>query len=213
MDTSDYTTNPRQITGFIYLITNKINGKQYVGQTIQTIRARWNAHVSESRRDDYPMAQAIKKYGAENFVVSEVARCNSLEQLNELEILFIQQYNTLRPKGYNLASGGKNAIPHPDTIQRLSESHKGQKPTQRQIERAREVNTGIVRSPETRRKIGLASKGRNVGRKHTAEHNAKQSASLRGRKFSAEHKAKIGASLRGKPKKRKTESTNQITEN
>jgi len=193
-----YTTDIPQVVGFIYLITNKINGKQYVGQTIRTMGARWKDHISESRRCSYPIAQAIKKYGSENFEVSELARCNSIEQLNELEPLLIQQYDTLRPNGYNLASGGKNAIPHPETIQRLSESHKGKKLSPEQVEKLRQANTGRIRSEETRKKMGLASKARNTGRKQSAETIEKRAVNLRGRKFSDEHKRKISLAHTGK---------------
>ena len=42
-----YNKTTGEYEGFIYLITNNVNGKQYVGQTIQTIQKRWNSHVGK----------------------------------------------------------------------------------------------------------------------------------------------------------------------
>ena len=89
--------------GFIYLITNNINGKRYVGQTIQTINKRWNAHVAKYGKR--PMIdKAIDKYGKDNFVIEEIDKLSShskAELKNQLDILeqfYIEQYNTLSQK-------------------------------------------------------------------------------------------------------------------
>ena len=94
--------------GFIYLITNTITGHQYVGQTGLTIEKRWKRHCDCVRRNehpDLPLYKAIKKYGIENFIVSQIEECdNSL--LNEREIYWIKYYDTYY-NGYNATIGGE----------------------------------------------------------------------------------------------------------
>ena len=55
--------------GYIYLITNKINGKQYIGQTVKTVQKRWSRHLADSKNFDFYFYKAIRKYGKENFKV------------------------------------------------------------------------------------------------------------------------------------------------
>lgn len=94
------------MNGKIYLITNNINGKQYVGQTIMTLTQRWNKHLSVSRTENPTgIAAAIKKYGKENFSIELIATCK-VEDLNDLEIYYIKKYNTYS-NGYNLTLGGE----------------------------------------------------------------------------------------------------------
>ena len=63
----------------IYKITNKINSKVYIGETIRTLKVRWNEHKSESYTEghgySYHLHCAIRKYGAENFLVEEIEKC------------------------------------------------------------------------------------------------------------------------------------------
>lgn len=89
----------RKIHGYIYIITNLINGKQYVGQTVQTIEERFKGHFYDSKM---VMAKAIKKYGRDNFMVQELAIAYNQEELTFLEGLYISWFNTLRPNGYNI---------------------------------------------------------------------------------------------------------------
>lgn len=88
--------------GFIYKITNKVNGKSYIGQTRYTIEFRWRQH--QHKKDNAYFHNAIKKYGAENFIVEQLEECN-VEDLNNREIYYIAKYNTFQD-GYNLTIGG-----------------------------------------------------------------------------------------------------------
>jgi len=94
--------------GFIYLITNTINGKIYVGQTKRTVEKRWKGHLSKARHTEEatPILCAIRKYGADNFSQKVLCVADNKQQLDKLEenytILLKSNDNTI---GYNLAVG------------------------------------------------------------------------------------------------------------
>lgn len=95
----------------IYKITNKINGRCYIGQSIN-IKQRWKDHRKDAfwKNDhnyNYPLYKAIRKYGIENFSFEVLEEC-SQELLNEREIYYIQKYNSLH-KGYNQNEGGNHS--------------------------------------------------------------------------------------------------------
>ena len=93
----------------VYKITNLINGKLYIGQTIQKVSYRWYDHkcIKKSKNINV-LRSAIKKYGVDNFKVEVIEENLTSSEANKLEIKLIKQLNTLAPNGYNLASGGKN---------------------------------------------------------------------------------------------------------
>lgn len=93
--------------GFIYKITNKVNGKIYIGKTLKTIEGRWKEHLKDykcSRFEKRPLYSAMKKYDVENFSIEEVEECSS-EILSEREIYWIDFYDSFR-SGYNATKGG-----------------------------------------------------------------------------------------------------------
>ena len=78
-----------KLTGIIYKITNIINNKVYIGQTVNTIKQRWNKHChSNGCRSLY---NAILKYGKENFNI-EIIETLPIEELDEREIYWINYY-------------------------------------------------------------------------------------------------------------------------
>lgn len=94
--------------GYIYLITNTITGHQYVGQTSLTIEKRWKRHcdcVRWNEHPDLPLYVAMKKYGVEKFIVSQIEECDD-SLLNEREVYWIKQYDTYH-NGYNATIGGE----------------------------------------------------------------------------------------------------------
>lgn len=111
----------------IYKITNKINGKIYIGQTIRSIQARWNDHCKRS--SNYPLSRAIKKYGKDNFIVEEIDTADSIDELNVKESYWIYYYKSYNSKfGYNLEFGGnKNKKVTKKTRNKISKLHKGKK--------------------------------------------------------------------------------------
>ena len=100
--------------GYIYCITNTVNGKQYIGQTIRTIEQRYSGHIEKSKhnKDNQYLYTAMNKYGIEKFYVSqlEFISCKTkqelVDELNKKEIYYISTLNTKKPNGYNMTDGG-----------------------------------------------------------------------------------------------------------
>ena len=92
---------------FIYKITNKINGKIYVGKTEQTLLQRWNRHLQDVGKKNRPLYNAIAKHGPEFFVMEVVEECKSKEDLSIREIFWIASLkSTIVDGNYNLHPGG-----------------------------------------------------------------------------------------------------------
>lgn len=94
----------------IYKATNRINGKIYIGQTRHTLEERKRRHERDSgysyRSHSY-FHDALQKYGFESFDWEVIDKANTLEELDELEIKYINMYNSMnREVGYNTKSGG-----------------------------------------------------------------------------------------------------------
>lgn len=99
--------------GIIYKHTNKINGKVYVGQTIQidNLERRWRRKdkTYSSYRSCPTFFNALNKYGWDNFETRILEECDSQDLLNRREEYFMNLYNSLVPTGYNtnaIADGG-----------------------------------------------------------------------------------------------------------
>lgn len=94
----------------IYKITNSLNGKTYIGQSVN-IQDRWKAHRNRPfnpNSNDYesPLYRAIRKYGLNNFKFEVLEECER-ELLNDKEIFYIKQYKSSDPTfGYNISNGG-----------------------------------------------------------------------------------------------------------
>jgi len=108
--------------GYIYKIKNKIDNKTYIGQTTQDLESRWRNHRKNSSNCRY-LKSAFKKYGVENFVFKLV--CITFDnQLDDMEIKYIEQYKCLVPNGYNIRLGGNSGKHHEETKRKISESLK-----------------------------------------------------------------------------------------
>ena len=93
-----------KLTGVIYKITNVINNKVYIGQTVNTIKHRWYQHCN--RKGCTSLYNAILKYGKENFNI-EIIETLPIEKLDEREIYWISFYKSNTKKfGYNILLGG-----------------------------------------------------------------------------------------------------------
>jgi len=153
----------------IYKITNKINGKVYIGQSWD-IERRWKEHKKKDRKKH--LYSAFQKYGMENFcfeVIKEL-RETPLTQilLDEYEIFYIKQFDSFNAeKGYNKTTGGSSGKRSEEFKILMSNKMKGNK-----------NNLGNKRSKETK---ALQSKKR-VGIKLTEEHKKNIGLSSLGRK-------------------------------
>lgn len=110
----------------IYKITNKINGKIYIGQTVYTLRKRWAAHCS--KHSNCPAIHAaIQKYGKENFTVEQIDIACDLDELTKKEQYWIEYYDCVAPNGYNLKGGGTHPILSDEVKLKISNANKGRK--------------------------------------------------------------------------------------
>lgn len=96
---------------FIYKVTCIITEESYIGQTTRPVKKRIQEHIKSTGCPR--LHNAIKKYGIENFTIEIICACNSIEELDEMEIKYIKELNTLSPNGYNLTPGGMGAYKVP----------------------------------------------------------------------------------------------------
>ena len=118
------------VMGIIYCYTNKINGKKYVGQTINP-EQRYNAHKSNYQNPNHTeynslIHRAFRKYGFDNFTYEILVKdIDDINVLNELEIYYIKKFNCQTPNGYNVEAGGKNST-KPKTLEHRKKEVWGQ---------------------------------------------------------------------------------------
>lgn len=151
--------------GIVYKATNKINGKAYIGQTVGSLKARIYQHKSDAinRNDNNNFHNALLKYGENNFNWKIIDSARSRNELDLLEIRYIEKYDTFN-NGYNSTHGGWG---------------------DRDFSGTRNAMFGRKHSKETKKKIGLANSGPNsfwFGKKHSEETKRKIGRSQLGEK-------------------------------
>ncbi len=183
----------------IYIITNLINGKQYIGETVN-VKQRMKDH--RSKKDGQVISCAIKKYGLENFEV-EIRYWPNLEKesLLDLEEQLIIELDCLVPNGYNVCKRGRSVKGKPcseETKKKLSLAHKGKVHSAETRQKISMARKGVKASEETKRKFSEARRGRKGLIVYTAEVRKNMSDAQMGKKLSDEHKLKLAAACRGK---------------
>lgn len=152
----------------IYLITNTVTDKKYVGQSYDVER-RIRTHknkLREGTHNNSHLQSAWNLYGEYAFSFTVVEYC-PISDLNDKEVFWIKHFNTFSPKGYNMTLGGdgnRGYLWSDDAKRRLSESAKqrtshywqGKHLTEAHKEKLREAAQN--RSEEHKRKIGEASR-------------------------------------------------------
>lgn len=94
--------------GYIYKITNLVNGKIYIGQHSKNDNSL-NKLDESYWASGIKINNAFKKYGYNNFSREILCWCESYEELNNKEIFYIKEFNsTNNDIGYNIAEGGNN---------------------------------------------------------------------------------------------------------
>lgn len=102
--------------GYIYKIWNDVNDKIYIGQTIVSVRERWNCHKHQAiyMEDNMVLYRAMRKYGVNLFhidIVQTITKNNKellIDEVNKMESYYIEKFNSIRPNGYNVAAGGES---------------------------------------------------------------------------------------------------------
>ena len=168
----------------IYKVVNKINGKCYIGQTIKSLKYRKSCHLWEVNRNNTNVYfhNAIRKYGKDNFEWKILCKCETKDELDEMEFHYIKQYNSFKPNGYNLTLGGNKGtygwIPSKETRRKISKGNKGKIVSEKVKRKLSKLNSGKgnpmygkkrpeqtgnlnpAKRPEVRKKISKANKGR-----------------------------------------------------
>lgn len=167
----------------LYIITNAVNGKRYVGLTTQSLKKRWNNHLAAIKNPTCSLHMAILKYGRINFSIEHIACARSFDDLAELEKIMITQENTffMDRHGYNMTTGGDGTSGRifrhsAETIARISNTHSGK-----------------VLTAEHKARIGMSHKGKPACTKAIMALKA----ALTGVPKTSEHKAKLSAAKRG----------------
>lgn len=113
-----------EIKYYVYVHTNKINGKKYVGVTSKKPEARWQ-NGNGYLKNKY-FTRAIKKYGwNEGFTHEVVAEGLSVEDAYQMERDLIAKYDCINPNGYNATSGGEIGKEYSEeTRKKISEANK-----------------------------------------------------------------------------------------
>lgn len=141
----------------VYKITNALNGKVYIGQTVD-YRKRKVGHFSYLRRNAHRnryLQKSFNKYGESSFKMEIIKEC-AVDELDKLEIYYMRKYNSIdKTLGYNMVIGGNTNKSFPDYIrQKMSRSQKGR-----------------IISEEHRKRIGKWHKGKTISPKDIEKAN------------------------------------------
>ena len=158
----------------VYQHRNKINGKVYIGITMQTPEQRWRH--GEGYKSSPHFYAAIQKYGWDNFEHNILFQNLTKEEACKKEQELIAKYNSMnREYGYNSTSGGDIFVMNKETKQKISQSLMGNK-----------NGLGHPCSEEKKKKISEAQKGRRL----TEEHKQKLSEAAKKRHTPCSEQAK-----------------------
>ena len=191
--------------GYIYLRTNKINGKKYIGQVTTK---RFKARQNKWNNLNLPYAgnvinNARKKYGIESFGFEILKECED-EELDYWEKYYIKELNTKVPYGYNMTDGGGGTsgfTVSEETKKKMSEKmkgktawNKGKKLSEEHKIKISEWKKGKHRSEETKQKISKGKKGKKLSdetRKKMSETHKGKTSGMKGKKLSEETRKKL----------------------
>ena len=113
-DINNYNLEKSDYYGFIYITTNNINGRKYIGQ--RKYYGKWQIYLGSGSI----LKDAIKKYGVDNFSMKIIDECYSKDELNKKEQYWIDYYNAIDDRlFYNIAKGGSGG----DTYSGLTEEN------------------------------------------------------------------------------------------
>ena len=181
----------------VYLVTNHINGKVYVGKYVgDDPLIRWSAYVRHALRGaKQHLSNAIRKHGANAFIVSVIEHCTSEDELNLREAFHIERLRSNK-LGYNMTTGG-------DGFSKGNTYRVGKKLTDNHKARISQANSK-PKSPETIERMRIAQ------RNHPVSEIARQRMSDAQKRrvrvpYSEELKQKMRLTRASKPRKPPTE--------
>lgn len=190
---------------YLYRITDHINNKVYIGQSIQP-NVRWSNHKSDARNGKpiQYIHRAMAKYGIENFSFEVIASCRTQEDADETEDALIIQYDSRNKKfGYNLAIGGSHGGHSEETKQKQREA------TLQQIAIKGHPAQGTKRTEEQRANLSAAqrtsTKVLNKEAVYTPEVRQKMSESHIGKVLPQEQRKKMAEGIQAWWDKRNAE--------
>lgn len=147
----------------IYVITNLINQKQYVGQTSQSLHKRWKRHCWASTvKTNMPIALAIRKYGKSNFSIRAIDVCLSQQEMDSKERWWAENLRTFSPTGYNLRAGNGRGSLSEEVCRRISQKLTGKRATDIHRKHLSESHIGLKMSDETKKKLSNFWKGKQL---------------------------------------------------
>lgn len=152
----------------IYKITNNVNGKVYIGQSIN-IKARWKDHIHALNRNDSRctlLQRAWNKYKQESFSFKILELCQE-DELDDVETKYIEFYDAIN-NGYNIEPGGnKNKHLSDETKKKIGDANRGrhysEETKQKMSESRMRENNGMYgrhHSEKSKKKMSDAAKGR-----------------------------------------------------
>ncbi len=147
----------------LYKITNTVNDMVYIGVT-KNPKSRMNAHACSVTPTKSILKNAMKKYGRDKFTL-HVLLTSTQEYCYEMERKAIEAYNTLKPNGYNICTGGRGAI----GIYGEKNGMFGRKHSPETLEKMRQTKLGKIVTAEAKEKMRAS----HLGKKRSAENCAK----------------------------------------
>jgi group I intron endonuclease len=192
---------------YLYRITNQLNSKVYIGQTVDD-KARWGAHQSFAKNPEKTgqyIHRAMAKYGVENFIYEVIAACRTQEDADETETTLIKQYDSRNiENGYNIAPGGNQAWNA--GLPKEQQPMYGKKQSDYQKQRCSETHKGVSWGTHTEEWKQKASLQR-MGHPTSEETIAKISQAQIGKVISKETRAKMAASAKFRPRRKHSSET------
>ena len=199
------------MVGIIYLASNLITGKKYIGQTIKTLSERKSKHLQNSQTDlNNRFYQAIRKHGIDSFEWEILEKADQTN-LDEREIYWIKEFNSLY-EGYNMTIGGGTLYGHKhteETKKKIGDSRKGRSNKDCYIERYGEIE-GLKKYDEyveimkkkngkgkTRLQLFIERHGEEEGKRRYEIFRQQMVLANKGKKLSEDHKKKISEGCKG----------------
>lgn len=144
----------------IYIITNKINGKCYVGQTWNTLQRRWLNHCSN--KGCLKLYNSIRKHGREFFSIEFLTLTHTQEVADYWENYFIRKFDTIK-NGFNIREGGSRGKVSNETKKKMSVWQIGRKLSDEHKANLSKARMGMKPSEEVRQKLSEIRKGNKNG--------------------------------------------------